>query len=326
LVGIFKANNPFNTFVLFIYGLLLKLAFFINPHKPVVQPTDGVVYKGFLTVINYVGNIFPVIYPVIAYFFLFTQAAMFNRLVNDRRMIQRPNYLPGMSYLLITSMFSEWSYLGAPLIINTFLIWIWAKVTNLATAQHPKSALFNIGIMIGLSSFIYFPSVAFCLLVVSALVITRPFQPAEWVVAFIGIITPYYFVFSYLFLADKLAWYKIPKLAFLYPSFIRNYWTLTSIGLVLLAFFTGCFFVQVNFRRQLVLSRKSWTLLLIYLGIAVLLACINNTNTLQIWLLTAIPLSAFIACAFFYPEKRWISGTLHWIMVVLVVLTTIFAG
>jgi hypothetical protein len=324
LVGIFKANNPFNTFVLFIYGLLLKLAFFFNPIKPVSQPTDGAVYKSFLSIINFVGNSFPVIYPAIAYFFLFTQAAMFNRLVNDKRMIQRPNYLPGMSYLLVTSLFSEWSYLGAPLIINTFLIWIWAKITNLGTASQPKSTLFNIGIIIGLASFIYFPSIAFCLMIIFGLVLTRPFKPAEWVVAFIGIITPYYFVFSYLFLTDKLDRYKVPKLAFLYPSFIKNYWTAAAIVLVLFAFFTGCYFVQLNFRRQLVLSRKSWTLLLVYLGIAVLLACINNTNTLQIWVLTAIPLSAFIACTFFYPEKRWFPVTLHWLMIGLVMFKAIF--
>jgi hypothetical protein len=326
LVGIFKANNPFNTFVLFIYGLLLKLVFFVHPHRPVLQPTDGALYKGFLSMVRVAGEIFPVIYPVIAYFFLFTQAAMFNRLVNDKRMIQRPNYLPGMSYLLITSLFIEWSYLSAPLIINTFLIWIWAKVTSLSTANQPKSTLFNIGIITGLSSFIYFPSLAFCVLIIFGLVFTRPFKPAEWIVALIGIITPYYFIFSYLFLTGKLGRFSMPKLTFVAPAFIKNYWMLTAVSLVLFAFIIGGYFVQVNFRRQLVLSRKSWSLLLIYLGIAVLLACINNTNTMQIWILTGIPLSAFIACTFFYPEKNWFPVTLHWLMIIAVIISTYFTG
>jgi Family of unknown function (DUF6427) len=324
LVGIFKANNPLNSFILFIYGLMLKIVFFLHPHQPSVQPADGALYKGFLSILKFAGESFPVIYPAIAYLFLLTQASMFNRLVNDKQMIQRPNYLPGMSYLLITSLFSEWSYLSAPLIINTFLIWIWVKITDLSTASQPKSTLFNIGIIMGISSFIYFPSLAFSFLIFFGLVLTRPFKPTEWIVAFIGIITPYYFVFAYLFLTDKLERFKIPKFAFVYPAFTRNYWTATAVCLVLLLFFTGFYFVQAHFSRQLVSSRKSWSLLLIYLGIAVILAFINNTNTLQIWVLTAIPLSAFISCAFFYPEKKWFPLALHWLMVFVTIVITYF--
>ncbi|MEP6616127.1 MAG: hypothetical protein ABJA57_06085 [Ginsengibacter sp.] len=324
MVGIFKANNPFNTFILFVYGLLLKLIFFLNPHQPVLQPSDGALYKSFVSVIIVAGGVFPVIYPAIAYFMLFTQAAMFNRLVNDRRMIPRPNYLPGMSYLLITSLFTEWSYLSAPLIVNTFLLWIWAKLTNLGTATEPKSILFNLGIITGLSSFIYFPSLAFCILIAFGLLLTRPFKAAEWIVAFIGIITPYYFLFSYLYLSGKLGRFRISGMTFVPPAFIRNYWTATTVSMVLFAFFIGCFFVQANFRRQLVLSRKSWSLLLGYLGIAVLLACINNTNTLQVWVLTAIPLAAFIACTFFYPGKTWFPLVLHWLLFVAVIVSTYF--
>jgi hypothetical protein len=41
--------------------------------------------------------------------------------------MQKPNYLPAMSYLLITSFFSEWNVLSAPMVVNTFLIWVLAN-------------------------------------------------------------------------------------------------------------------------------------------------------------------------------------------------------
>ena len=152
----------------------------------------------------------PVIYPIITYVLLFTQALTFNNLINDQRLMQRPNYLPAMSYLLITSMFSEWNVLSAPLVINTLLIWVWARMSNLYSSHNPKSTLFNIGMVIGLSTFFYFPSLAFSLLIVFALIVTRPFSLAEWIIAIMGIITPYYFLFAYLFLFNKLNGYKIP--------------------------------------------------------------------------------------------------------------------
>ena len=320
MIGIFKANNPFNAFLLFIYGLLLKLACFIHPHIPVVQKTDGFLFREILSKLENTGSKFPLIYPSITYFLLFTQAITFNTLINDQKMMQRANYLPAMSYLLITSMFTEWNVLTASLVINTLLIWVWARMSNLYSNANPKSTLFNIGMMIGIATFFYFPSLAFVLLIVFALIVSRPFILAEWIISILGILTPYYFLFSYLFLTDRLSGYKIPQFEISYPKFHQNYWELAGICLVILAFLIGGYFVQANFRKQLVQVRKRWSLVLLYMIVALFVPFINATYTFEYWILTAIPLSAYIACAFLYPAKRWLSALLHWLMVLIVII------
>ena len=320
MIGIFKANNPFNAFLLFIYGLLLKLSCFIHPHIPVVQKTDGFLFREILSKLENTGSKFPLIYPSITYFLLFTQAITFNTLINDQKMMQRANYLPAMSYLLITSMFTEWNVLTAPLVINTLLIWVWARMSNLYSNANPKSTLFNIGMMIGIATFFYFPSLAFVLLIVFALIVSRPFILAEWIISILGILTPYYFLFSYLFLTDRLYGYKIPQFEISYPKFHQNYWELAGICLVILAFLIGGYFVQANFRKQLVQVRKRWSLVLLYMVVALFVPFINATYTFEYWILTAIPLSAYIACAFLYPAKRWLSALLHWLMVLIVII------
>jgi hypothetical protein len=320
VVGIFKANNPFNTFLLFLYGLVLKLPWILHPHVPVVQKTDGFLFKELLLRAEHTGSQFPLIYPAITYFLLFTQAITFNKLVNDQKMMQRPNYLPGMSYLLITSMFSEWNILTAPLVINSLLIWVWARMSTLYSNTKPKSTLFNIGLMIGVSTFFYFPSLAFVLLIVFALIVSRPFILAEWVISILGILTPYYFLFSYLFISDKLNGYKLPQLEISYPRFHQNYWEIAGISLTILAFLIGGYFVQANFRKQLVQVRKRWSLVLLYLVVAVFVPFINATQTFEYWILTAIPLSAYVGCAFLYPVKRWLPAVLHLFMLVVVVV------
>lgn len=322
MLGIFKANNPFNTFLLFIYGLLLKLAWFLHPPIPAIQATDGFLFRELLKSLQSTGTQFPLIYPVITYLLLFTQAVTFNKIVNDQKMMQRANYLPGMSYLLITSMFTEWNELTPPLVINTILIWAWARMSTLYSDTHPKTTLFNIGIMIGVSTFFYLPSLAFALLIVFALIVSRPFILAEWVVSFLGIVTPYYFFLSYLFLTDKLKDYKLPYFKISIPEFKQNYWEFAGICLVLLAFLIGGFFVQANFRKQLVQVRKRWSLLLLYLVVAVFVPFINATHTFEYWILAAIPLAAYIGCGFLYPVKRWLPIAIHWLMVIVVIVVS----
>lgn len=319
MTGIFKANNPLNTFILFFYGLLLKLAWFLHPQIPVPQKTDGYLFKAILVQLQSI-SVAPGIYTIIVYLLLFIQATSLNKLINDQKLMQRTNYLPAMSYLLITSLFSEWNQLSAPLIINTLLIWAWARMDNLYNNKNTKGTIFNIGILIGISTFFYFPSLAFSLLIILALIVARPFIVAEWIIAILGIITPYYFLFAWLFLSDRLNNYKLPQFDVSYPYFHENYLELVGISLVVIAFFTGAFFVQLNFRRQLAQVRKRWSLILFYLIVAATVPFINATHTFEYWLLTAVPLSAYIGAAFFYSSKRWFTLLLHWMMVVLVIV------
>lgn len=322
MLGIFKANNPFNTFLLFVYGLLLKLAWFIHPPIPAIKETDGFLFKEILHKLQHTGSQVPLIYPIITYLLLFLQAIAFNKLINDQKMMQRPNYLPAMSYLLITSMFSEWNILSAPLLINTLLIWVWAKMSSLYSNNSPKSTLFNIGIAVGVSTFFYFPSLAFILLIIFGLIVSRPFILAEWVISILGILTPYYFLFSYLFLTDNIKGYRLPKFVIGYPKFNQNYWELTGIFLMILAFLIGIFFVQSNFRKQLVQVRKRWSLLLLYLVVAVFVPFINATHTFEYWILAAIPFAAYVGCSFLYPAKRWLPVLIHWLMVAVAIVTS----
>ncbi|MEO7485518.1 MAG: DUF6427 family protein [Ferruginibacter sp.] len=324
VTGTFKANNPYNTFLLLVYGLLLKLPVFLHPTIPVPQQTDGFLFKTLLAQIAHIGKNVPVIYSFISFIFLYTQAVTFNKLANDQRLMQKPNYLAGMAYLLITSLFKEWNVVSAPLIVNTLLIWVWASMSGLYNNKNARSALFNIGIIIGISTFFYFPSIAFAILIIVGLTLTRPFKLAEWLIALLGIITPYYFLLSYVFLTDKWKGYKLPGFSVSLPVFYKSYWASTAIIIVLFATVVGVFYVQQNFRRQLVQTRKSWTLVFLYLLVAVFIPFINTAHTFEYWILCAVPLSAFVGSAFLYPEKKWFPLLLHWLMVGFVIAFSYF--
>jgi len=320
LTGIFKANNVYNAFLLFVYGLLLKIPIFLRPVVPHTQQTDGFLYRGLLGWLELFGKSLPVIYPVICYLLLYTQAITFNRLSNELRLMQKPNYLAGMSYLLVTSLFSEWNSLSAPLIINTLLIWVWARMASLNTNPNPRTTLFNIGMAIGLSTFFYFPSIAFSALIIFGLALTRPFKLAEWMTALLGIITPYYFLLAWVFLTDKWKGYRFPGFTISSPRFNQTNWSYIAILVVVLFSILGFFYIQQNFRRQLIQVRKSWNLVLLYLLVAIFVPFVNATHTFEYWILCAVPLSAYMGAAFFYPDKKIFPQLVHWLMVAFVIL------
>jgi len=322
VIGTFRANNPFNTFMLLIYGLLLKLVWFIHPQIPVVQKSDGFLFKSILATLKPIFDGYPVIYSFITFFLLYTQAISFNRLLNNRRLMQKPNYLLAMSYLLITSFFIEWNILSAALIINTLLIWVWAKMSSLYNNPHAKSTLYNIGIVIGITTFFYFPSLAFTLLIIFALVITRPPRIAEWVIAVLGILTPWYLLFAWLFLTNKLYSFQVPGIKVNSVFFAQNNEHYAGMLILLIAAIAGGFFVQLNARRQLVQVRKGWGLMVLYLIVALFIPFINSSHNFQYWILATVPLSAFVACFFFYPTKKWIPSSIHWLMIAFVVYMT----
>ena len=268
MTGIFRSNNSYNNFLLLLYGVLLKLPIFLYPKVPQPQQIDGFLYKALLNWLQPLGKGLPLIYPLIAFSLLYTQAVYFNRVVNNQRIMQRSHYLTGMSYLLISSLFMEWNMLSSPLIINSLLIWVWAKMSGLYSNKNPKSALFNIGIAIGISTFFYFPSLAFAALIIFGLAITRPFKFTEWLISLLGIITPYYFLLAIVFLTDKWKGYHFPGFAVTYPVFNQTKWAYTAILIVLFTSIIGIFFIQQNFRRQLIQARKSWNLTFLYLMVA----------------------------------------------------------
>lgn len=294
---------------------------FLHPVKPVLQQTDGFLFKQLLLQINGVGNALPFIYPFFSFLLLYSQAIIFNQMVNKQRLMQKANYLPAMAYLLITSMFNEWNILSAPLILNSLLIWVWAKMSGLSNIRNVTAHLFNIGIITGIATFFYFPSIAFTALIIVGLVLTRPFKLTEWLVSLLGIITPYYFLLSYLFLTDSWINYKFPEFVVSLPVFFDSRLALASILVILVATIIGLFYIRQNFRRQLVQTRKSWNLVFLYFFVTLCVPFTNTLPTFQYWILCAVPIAAFISCTFLYPAKKWFPLLLHWLMVGFTVLS-----
>ncbi len=314
MTGIFKANNPSGNLFLFLYAIVLKAPLFLNSSKAHLQPLDGVLYKSLLILLDPISNSFQPTFGILAFILFFLQAVGINKIVNNQRLLKQNNYLAGMSYLLATSLFTEWFSFSAPLIVNTCMIWAFTTLCSLYNNQSPKTAIFNIGVAVGISSFIYFPSITFLVLVIVGITISRPFKLQEWLTVLLGIITPVYLFIGYLFLFDKINTYHFPGFHLSSPSFFQNKWAYAAVATIVITILIGLYFINTNFNRQVVQTRKSWQLFFLYFIVAALMPFFNASINFSYWILLAVPAAPIMASAFFYPKKKYIPLLLYWSM------------
>lgn len=316
MINIFKQKTPVNIILLLVFGVLVKFPIFRHPFVPVSEPGDGKLFIKILEWLKLYGGSTPLIYPLLAFALLFVQAITLTRFINNRRFLNSSTYLPGMAYMLITSLFPEWNYFSSSLLINTILLFILSGLFGIYNQQNAKAIIFNVGLALGISSFLSPSSLAFVVWVFLALAVMRPFRLNEWLICILGITTPYYLLGIYLFVSGHWDWNDmLPDISFSIPVLKQSAWVSGSTFLIVVPFLIGGYFTQKNLARMLIQVRKGWSLLLLYLLAAMIVPFINTNFNFENWILAAIPFAAFHASAYLYLKIKLIPSILFWLMV-----------
>ena len=253
MIGIFKQKSPANVFLLLVFGVLIKLPMFLYPHVPVVKPEDGLFYKGILDFLKPVAVNNPSIFPSIVFLLLFLQSVILTRFINAQRLMSKSTFLPGMAFLLITSLFPEWNYFSAPLIVNSILLLLLTSLFRIYNQPAAKGAIFNIGLALGISAFIFFPSITYIIWILLALAIMRPFRLNEWLICITGVATPYYFFAVYLIVTDQWNWNNLmPYFTISLPRIQQTLWLAGSTFLLAAPFLIGGYYVCLLYTSRCV--------------------------------------------------------------------------
>ena len=310
MIALFKQKAPANIVLLFLFGLLIKLPLFLYPKVIVVPETDGRLYTALIQALG-PSHGSAILASIIALFLLYMQALMVNYLINEYRLTVRQTFLPAMAYMLITSLLPEWTYMSAVLVSNTFIILMFIILFGLYNVSTGNGKIYNIGLLAGLASYIFFPSLFFSISIVLGLMILRPFRPNEVFLLFFGALTPYYFYAVYLFLTDQLTVRHFVQALYLHlPSLQHSLWILVATILLCIPFLLGGYYVQLQLRKMLIQARKNWSILLVYLLLAFLIPFLNSAPSFYTWLLAAAPFACFHACAYLYTPRKWLPSVL----------------
>jgi hypothetical protein len=315
VVGLFKQKSSVNSLFVLFYGLVLKFPLFLRPPGgPLRQAEDHFLYNWLADVIT-PWHIPPVVYSIITFLLLYSQAMLVNRIFVVQRMLGNPNYLPAMAYMLITSLFPEWNQFSAPLLVNSFLIVIFYRLVNIHNAARAGAAIFNVGLLMGIVTLLYEPAVLFVLLVLFALFIMRPIRLREWLISLLGVTMPYYFLGILLYLTNKWDWKKLqPDITLTFPAMPTDILVTISLSLLILPFIVGGFMVNANLSKMFIHVRKAWSLLLLFLIISVFIILATGHAGYTSWFLCVVPLTGFHAAAYYFPSRGLFPPIMHWLL------------
>jgi len=270
---------------------------------------------------NFLTNNSSTILFIVFQLIILIQAIRLNMVLTDFRMYQSTNYITAMTYILFTGMINQWNSISAALISNSLVLWIFILLSRLYNNQNPRTLLFNIGMLVSLTIMAYHPTAILIMVVLFALAVVRPFRIVEWILLLMGILLPYYFLASYLFLNNQIKTFThyLPILKLQYPVLQTDLWMWINIGYLFIALIAGMIYWQRYNNRLVMQIRKNWSVMLVLLLILVIAPFLFDGAGMDTAILCLIPLSAFVANAFGYPRRLILPNLLFWLGILLVV-------
>jgi hypothetical protein len=236
-------------------------------------------------------------------------------------MFQHVSYLPAFTFVVLTALFPFWDAISSGLIANAFIIWILVKLNRLYDQSQPKTLEFNIGMIVGFSILLYEPIAILIPVVIFALAIIRPFKLTEWLVLIMGIVLPFYFIFTYVFLTDSAAAFTafLPKLDWENPLLRMDLKSIVALSFMGFQLLIGLYFWQDQRNRFIIQVRKYWGVMLLTLVVTFFQPIIFSSQALYASAIVIAPLASFICFCYAGPKQLMIPNLFFWISAGLIV-------
>ncbi len=318
MINQFRQLNPLNILLLVLFTFFMRLAIFIDrPQNLQFEFLES--FAKFFIQIPQTSYFSAFANLSIAAVLLLIQALLFNRLINNHNLMAKPSYLPALLYITGASLFLQFFILSPPLICNFLLIWILSKFLNLGKAPNAISIMFDIGMIIGLGTLIYFPFIVFLALLWLSLLLYRSFNLREWMAGFLGFLTIFFFLAVFYYWNDNLnQFYQIwSPLTNQFPSLLKlnlnDYLVLVPVALILIL---ALLQLRNNFFRSFIVTRKAFQMLFFMLLITLISFYAKTDFKVFHFILSVPPGAVFLAYYFSNAKKRWVYESLFAILII----------
>lgn len=322
IISQFRKYTPINILFLSMVGFVLCLGVFL--HLP--DELDSVIFEpalGNLLGENNLINLSPATNVFVTLILTILQATLLNRITSHFNILGKPSFLVALMYMTLASLFLPFLILSPPLICNFISIWMLGKLLSLYRQSDIKTDMFDLGMIVGLGSLIYFPFISMFLLLWISLVIFRTFNWREWFAPLLGLSTIYFMLgVIYLWVGKINQFYTIwlpftNKFPTSFQIELYDYLVLIPVIFTLILFLL---ILKDNFFKSIVHIRKSFQLLFFMLLLAMASFYWNKKVTETHFLLCAPPISIYLAYYFTYARKKW----LYEVVYLIIALTIIY--
>lgn len=310
LLNIFKINNHLASVYLLLFTLVLGI-FAVN------LSIDADVFSNSVLSFFIHETNFGILSKIGGIILLLTNVLVFDLFMSSQEISEKSNHVP--AFLLGI-------FLCYPLSQNPFHPLLFAQLLLsaamwyfISTYKSDKtfSPVFDGAFCISTATLFYPPFIIFIPICFISLLILRSFVLREWILASIGIILPYFFYISLLFLFDKNMQQPALNLAnsFHAPS-IPAYFKgslLINISVGLIAIFTLIFFL-IKTVSNVIKTQKAYMVFLWVSIFSIPAWFLVNTGGAFSALLSAMPISVFCGIYLGNTKRRILAELLLWFL------------
>jgi hypothetical protein len=323
VVSFFKDKSAVSVFWLIILCCGLHAYSLINAPQLNVSVNEGFFYY----LLQPFANLQPYTLSVIYVLLIFLLALQLNFVVNDLNMLAKQSYTPALAFVLLSALLPAFNQVSAALLSCNFFIWIFYSACRLYNAPNAKTSIYNIGLITGIAIILYYAMMPLVIIVLLAFFIIRPFRANELFILLFGILTPFYFLITCLFLKGNLKLLPQPQQLFNINFNSKPQFSITIITLAAAAVTTiwAMFAVKQTGNRELIQVRKSWTLAGVFLIFFISAIVFVQQAYPSAILVAMIPAACYTGYAFSSTSRSIIPTIIFWLFVGLCIYNNWFA-
>lgn len=307
LLKLFKSNHPYILFLIPLIGIVLWIPALFN------YQINDVEISNTTFIFNWLYNLLdfsPIAPTIFALILLIIESFILIRLNFKFIFIENKTYLPSVLFLILASSISSFQTLHPLLIGNLFLLLAIDKTFAIDKKRDALKRYFESGFFLGLGSIFYPKIYVFIVVIWLTLVILRTFNWREWLSSIFGLITPFVFYLSFLFVTDRHEEVFINLVSILFspvkviPLSTYSFLALGFLVLVTLAAIVrGVSIVRI----KKINSRKYFNLFFWFFIYVIAQFLIHPWFGYELIVVLAIPFSIIYSLFFTEFKSKWIS-------------------
>lgn len=313
VLNIFRKNHFLSSLLLLPYALLLRSPMLVGLVDLTTPPHP---FTDFLSVSEWT----PFWHWVFSGLLVYYQATIINKVVIRNRIIRDANLLPGMTFILLSSLYGETMVLSPTFIGITFL----ALATHFAFGIYNKYKvpveLFNTGLLIGIASLWQASFIFFVIFGIFAIVKLRALKLVETLQLITALVAVYFITWSsYYVWGDPSDFFKLVDLHRLNLNF-SNIWSNVNPWhwiILILGILTALLSYNANMVKKSIQAQKKIDLLYWFLFISLPVSIWATDRTEALYLTAFLPIGIFLGMILQRTPNRPLAELIHF---------TLFAG
>ena len=253
---------------------------------------------------------------------IFWQCILMNKMMVKEKIISTNSFFPAFFYFLLISISPQIIHINPTIISMVFLILALTKILSSYLDKNAYSKVFESAFLISLAGLIHSPFMVFIPIVWIGMSIFSQVEWRYWVLSFIGIICPWYIMFS------MATFYSIEhssfssSLLFLFkegPKYSLNLGDFLSLTIYGFVSFIALTELMIRLKQKNIKARKSYILLLWIIPFSVIYFLVSFDFFYMKLIVSAIPLSATISNYFNYQKNtNWLNFIILFLIVVVI--------